>query len=72
MKKILKIMLIIILLSIVYAYALVITNLPDTLIVFEGENIIETENFTPGEGSIKIMIWDSMGNMSPLCGSEIF
>ncbi len=39
MKKILKIMLIIILLSIVYAYALVITNLPDTLIVFEGENI---------------------------------
>ncbi len=40
--------------------------------LFEGENIIETENFTPGEGSIKIMIWDSMGNMSPLCGSEIF
>ena len=39
MKKILKISLIIILLSIVYAYVLVIINLPDTLIVFEGENI---------------------------------
>lgn len=39
MKKILKTSLIIILLSIVYAYVLVIMNLPDTLIVFEGENI---------------------------------
>ncbi len=39
MKRIFKIALIIILLAIIYAYALVITNLPDTLIVFEGENI---------------------------------
>ena len=39
MKKILKILLITMLLSIIYAYALVILNLPDTLIVFEGENI---------------------------------
>ncbi len=39
MKKILKIFSIIIILSIIYAYALVILNLPDTLIVFEGENI---------------------------------
>ena len=38
-KKILKISLIILLLSILYAYALVIINLPDILIVFEGENI---------------------------------
>lgn len=39
MKKIFKMALIVILLAIVYAYALVIMNLPDTLIVFEGENI---------------------------------
>ena len=39
MKKILKISLTITLLSIIYAYVLVIINLPDTLIVFEGENI---------------------------------
>ena len=39
MKRIFKISLIVILLSIIYAYALVIINLPDTLIVFEGENI---------------------------------
>ena len=39
MKKILKLLSIVILLAIVYAYALVIMNLPDTLIVFEGENI---------------------------------
>lgn len=39
MKKILKISLVTIILSIIYAYALVILNLPDTLIVFEGENI---------------------------------
>ena len=39
MKKILKILLVTITLSIIYAYSLVILNLPDTLIVFEGENI---------------------------------
>lgn len=39
MKKILKISLVLIVLIVIYAYALVITNLPDTLIVFEGENI---------------------------------
>lgn len=39
MKKILKILLVAITLSIIYAYSLVILNLPDTLIVFEGENI---------------------------------
>ena len=39
MRKILKILIIVIILSIIYAYALVILNLPDTLIVFEGENI---------------------------------
>lgn len=39
MKKIFKLLLIVLLLAIVYAYALVIMNLPDTLIVFEGENI---------------------------------
>lgn len=39
MKKIFKMALIVILLAIVYAYTLVIMNLPDTLIVFEGENI---------------------------------
>ncbi len=39
MKRIIKSLLLIVLLSIIYAYALVITNLPDTLIVFEGENI---------------------------------
>lgn len=39
MKKIFKLLLIVLLLAIVYAYSLVIMNLPDTLIVFEGENI---------------------------------
>lgn len=39
MRKILKVSIIVIILSIIYAYALVILNLPDTLIVFEGENI---------------------------------
>lgn len=39
MKKILTISLILIILAIVYSYVLVITNLPDTLIVFEGENV---------------------------------
>lgn len=39
MKKILKILPIIIILSIIYAYVLVIINLPDTVIIFEGENI---------------------------------
>lgn len=39
MKKTIKILLILISLIIVYAYALVITSLPDTLIVFEGENV---------------------------------
>ena len=39
MKKILKKSIIVSLFIIIYIYALVITNLPDTLIVFEGENI---------------------------------
>ena len=39
MKKILKIILLTIILSIIYAYTLVILNLPDTVIVFEGESI---------------------------------
>lgn len=39
MKKILKISLIFTLLAIIYVYVLAITNLPDTLILFEGENI---------------------------------
>lgn len=39
MKKIFKLLLIVLLLAIVYVYSLVIMNLPDTLIVFEGENI---------------------------------
>ena len=39
MKRILKVSLLTIILSIIYVYALVILNLPDTLIVFEGENI---------------------------------
>lgn len=39
MKRIIKQLLLIVTLSIIYAYALVITSLPDTLIVFEGENI---------------------------------
>lgn len=39
MKKIFKILLISIILATVYSYVLVITNLPDTLIVFEGENL---------------------------------
>ena len=39
MKKIFKILTIVVILSIIYAYSLVILNLPDTLIVFEGENI---------------------------------
>lgn len=39
MKKILKVLLIVTLLGIIYAYSLVIMNLPDSLIVFEGENI---------------------------------
>ena len=39
MRKILKILLIVLALIVIYAYALVIINLPDTLIVFEGENI---------------------------------
>lgn len=38
MKKMLKILPIIIL-AIIYAYTLVIVNLPDTVIIFEGENI---------------------------------
>jgi len=39
MKKTIKMLAIVISLGIIYAYALVITTLPDTLIVFEGENI---------------------------------
>lgn len=39
MKKILKKSIIVSIFVIIYIYALVITNLPDTLIVFEGENI---------------------------------
>lgn len=39
MKKILKKSIIISIFIIIYIYALVITNLPDTLIVFEGENV---------------------------------
>lgn len=39
MKKILKKSIIVSIFIIIYIYALVITNLPDTLIVFEGENI---------------------------------
>lgn len=39
MKKILKILIVLIILVVLYSYALVITNLPDTLIVFEGEKI---------------------------------
>ena len=39
MKKILKKSIIVSLFIIMYIYALVITNLPDTLIVFEGENV---------------------------------
>ncbi len=39
MKKILKRSIILLALIIVYVYALVIINLPDSLIVFEGENI---------------------------------
>ena len=39
MRKIAKIILLTLILSIIYAYALVITSLPDTLVVFEGENI---------------------------------
>jgi len=39
MKKMIKILLVIIILAIIYAYALVISSLPDTLVVFEGENI---------------------------------
>ena len=39
MKKIIKILLMIIILVVVYVYALVIANLPDSLIVFEGENL---------------------------------
>lgn len=39
MKKIIKATILLIALIIIYAYALVIMNLPDSLIVFEGENI---------------------------------
>ena len=39
MKKILKITLVLIILAVVYSYVLAITSLPDTLILFEGENI---------------------------------
>ena len=39
MKKILKSLIITIPLIVIYIYVLVIMNLPDTLIVFEGENI---------------------------------
>ena len=39
MKKIIKLSTIIIILSIIYVYALVISTLPDSIIVFEGENI---------------------------------
>jgi len=39
MKKVIKIALLLIILVVIYAYALVITSLPDTLIVFKGENI---------------------------------
>ena len=39
MKKIFKISILIIVLLIIYVYALVILNLPDMLIVFEGENV---------------------------------
>lgn len=39
MKKIVSISLILMILVIVYSYALAIMNLPDTLIVFEGENL---------------------------------
>lgn len=39
MKKILKITLVLIILAVVYSYVLAITSLPDTLILFEGENL---------------------------------
>jgi len=39
MRKIIKISLMFIVLATIYAYVLVITNLPDSLIIFEGENI---------------------------------
>ncbi len=37
-----------------------------------GENIITPEHFSPDEGKMKVMLWDSMDNMRPLCGAEIF
>ncbi len=39
MKKAIKIALLLIVLTVIYVYTLAITNLPDTVIVFEGENI---------------------------------
>ena len=39
MRKITKMLVLTLILSLIYVYVLVITNLPDTLIVFEGENI---------------------------------
>ena len=38
----------------------------------EGETVITPEHFSPEAGKIKVMLWDSMGNFSPLCDAEIF
>ena len=38
----------------------------------KGENVISTEHFTPGNGKIKVMLWDSMSYMIPICCSETF
>ena len=39
MRKIIKITILTLILSLIYIYVLVITNLPDTLVIFKGENI---------------------------------
>lgn len=39
MKKIFKMLLLVFFLSVIYVYTLVIENIPNELVVFEGENI---------------------------------
>ena len=36
----------------------------------EGENVITPEYFSPVEGKIKVMLWDNISTMIPLCSFE--
>ena len=37
--------------------------------LLEGENVITPEHFLLDEGKIKVVLWDSISDMNPLCGA---